>query len=57
MWHVLPSMKDELYEGVHKREKWVKYLMQHLCNEKPNLAELKSLIHWTETISINLKQS
>ena len=57
MWHVLPSMKGELYEGVHKREKWVKYLMQHLCNEKHNLAELKSSIHWTETTSIKPKQS
>ena len=30
--------------------------MQHLCNEKPNLAELKSLIHWTETTSIKPSQ-
>ncbi len=50
-------MKGEFYEGVHKREKWVKYLMQHLCKKKPNPAELKSLIHWTERTSIKPKQT
>jgi hypothetical protein len=38
-------MSGELNEGVHKREKWVKYLMQYLCKKKHIPAELKSLIH------------
>jgi hypothetical protein len=50
-------MKGELYEGVHKREKWVKYLLHHLCKKKPNPAELKPSVHWTETTSIKPKQS
>lgn len=39
------NTKDELYEGDHKREKWVKYLLQHLYKNKPNSTELKSIIH------------
>ncbi len=40
-------------------QKWImgKYLLQHLCKKKPNPAELKPLIHWTETTSIKPKQS
>ncbi len=48
-------MKGELYVGVHKREIQVN-LMQHLCKKKPNPAELKAFINWTEITSIKPKQ-
>ncbi len=51
LWHVLPRMKSELYEGVQ-----TKYLMQHFHKNKPNPSELKSSIHWTKTTSIKPKQ-
>jgi hypothetical protein len=40
------NAKDELCDGVQKREKLVKYLMQHLHKEKPTLSEIEALIKW-----------
>ncbi len=39
-----------------QKEKWFRYLLQHLNKKKPAQTELESLIHWTETTCIEPKQ-
>jgi hypothetical protein len=38
------NVRVGLYDGVQKREKWVKYLMQHLHKEKPTPSEIEASI-------------
>ncbi len=33
--NLIKNARGELYRGVQMREKWLKYLMQHLHKEKP----------------------
>jgi hypothetical protein len=47
--NITKNSKGELYDLVQKREKWVKYLMQHLHKEKPTTSETENLIKWSET--------
>ncbi len=48
-------MEGELYEDAHKKENWVKYLLQHSHKKITNSTELESIINWTETTSIKKK--
>ncbi len=50
------NVRVGLYDGVQKREKWVKYLMQHLHKEKPTPSEIEASIKWNETNNIEIKQ-
>jgi hypothetical protein len=36
------NVKGEIYNGVQKREKWVKYCMQHLHKESPTSLEIEN---------------
>jgi hypothetical protein len=38
------NAKDKFYDGVQKREKWIKYLMQHLYEKKPIPSEIEAVI-------------
>ncbi len=38
------NAKGELCDGGQKREKWVKYLMQHSVKKRPTSTETESLL-------------
>ncbi len=45
---------SELYKGVCNKEKWDKYLLQHLNKKTSTPTELESLIHWAKTTYIEI---